>query len=146
MYCLDIKWAQEGSIKTFQSLELKSENVKIEVDGVTVFPARYIHAEFDINAGTFRHFDGAMQYLSEIEYFARRDSDFNYNAKNHTQIKSQSRKLFKLNGPMQVKTWVDLVCHFLAGDPLAYEYFSGAYPRHLNEVLERIRVLPQSPN
>lgn len=143
-YCLDIKWSQKGSIKTFQSLELKSEDVKIKINGETLFPARYVHAEFDINAGTFRHFDGAMQYYSEAEYFARRDSDFNYNAKNHAQIKSRSHKLFKLNGPVQVKTWVELVCHYLAGNPLTFEYFSGEYPQHVNEALERIRTLQSS--
>lgn len=143
-YCLDIKWSQKGSIKTFQSLELKSEDVKIEINGETFFPARYIHAEFDINAGTFRHFDGAMQYYSEVEYFARRDSDFNYNIKNQAQIKSKSHKLFKINGSIQINTWVELVCHYLAGNPLTFEYFSGAYPRHVNKALERIRALQSS--
>jgi hypothetical protein len=141
-YCLDIKWSQEGPIKTFQALELKSEDVKMEIEGKVFFPARYIHAEFDINANTFRHFDGAMQYYSEAEYFPRRDSDFNYNAKNQAQIKSRSRKLFKLNGPVQVQTWVELCCHYLAGNPLTFEYFSGAYPQHVIEALEKIRALP----
>jgi hypothetical protein len=143
-YCLDIKWSQEGSIKTFQALELKSEDVQLEVGRENFFPARYIHAEFDINAGTFRHFDGAMQYYSKSEYFARRDSDFNYNVKHHAQIKSRSRKLFKLNGPVRVSVWVELCCHFLAGNPLTFEYFSGSYPEHVNEALEKIRALPQS--
>lgn len=141
-YCLDIKWSQEGPIKTFQALELKSEDVKMEMDGKVFFPARYIHAEFDIGANTFRHFDGAMQYYSEEEYFLRRDSDFNYNSKNHAQIKSRSRKLFKLNGPVKVQTWVELCCHYLAGNPLTFEYFSGAYPQYVIEGLERIRARP----
>lgn len=144
VFCLDIKWSQEGSIKTFQALEIKSEEVQLEVGGETIFPARYIHAEFDINSGTFRHFDGAMQYYSESEYLARRDSDFNYNVKHHAQIKSRSRKLFKLNGPIQVQTWVELCCHFLASNPLAFEYFSGSYPEHVSEALEKIRALPRS--
>lgn len=141
-YCLDIKWSQDGPIKTFQALEMKSEDVKMEMQGNVFFPARYIHAEFDIDANTFRHFDGAMQYYSEEEYFLRRDSDFNYNAKNHAQIKSRSRKLFKLNGPLQVQTWVELCCHYLAGNPLTFEYFSGAYPQYVIDALERIRALP----
>jgi hypothetical protein len=143
-YCLDIKWSRQGSIKTFQALELKSEDIKLEIMGKVFFPARYIHAEFDINAGTFRHFDGAMQYYSEEEYFLRRDSDFNYNAKNHAQIKAQSRKLFKLNGAVQVHAWVELCCHYFAGSPLAFEYFSGAYPQHVSEALERIRARSSS--
>jgi hypothetical protein len=143
-YCLDIKWSQEGEIKTFQALELKSEEVQLKIGEETFFPARYIHAEFDISSGTFRHFDGAMQYYSASEYSARKDSDFNYNIKHHAQIKSRSRKLFKLNGPVQVKTWVELCCHFLAGNPLTFEYFSGSHPTHISEALDKIRALPQS--
>lgn len=142
-HCLDIKWSHEGSIKTFQALELKSEGVQLEFEGQKFFPARYIHAEFDINAGTFRHFDGAMQYYSESEYFACRDSDFNYNVKHRVHIKSRSRKLFKLNGPVGVDAWVELCCHFFTGNPLAFEYFSGTCPEHVNEALERIRSLPR---
>lgn len=144
-YCLDIKWSQEESIKTFQALELKSEEVQLEIGEEKFFPARYIHAEFDIDAGTFRHFDGAIQYYSELEYFARRDSDFNYNFKHQAQIKSRSRKLFKLNGPVSVDAWVELCCHFLSGNPLTFEYFSGAYPAHVDQALEKIRALRRQP-
>lgn len=143
-YCVDIKWSQEGAIKTFQALELKSEEVYLNIEGKKFFPARYIHAEFDINTSEFRHFDGAMQYYSESEYFARRDSDFNYNIKHHAQIKSRSRKLFKLNGSVQITDWVEFCCHFFAGNPLMFEYFSGSYPNHVNDALERIRLVRQS--
>lgn len=143
-YCLDIKWSQEGSIKTFQALELKSEQVRMKIGEEEFFPARYIHAEFDISAGMFRHFDGAMQYYSASEYSARRDADFNYNIKHRAQIKSRSRKLFKLNGPVKVETWVELCCQFFAGNPLTFEYFSGSYPAHVNDALEKIRAIPHS--
>ena len=110
-YCLDIRWDQEGSIKTFQALELKAENVTVEVNGEQFHPARYLHAEYDTTTRTFRHFDGAVQLYKSDEYLVRRDSDFNYNLKSVAQIKARSKKLFKLNGALQVDEWVELCCH-----------------------------------
>jgi hypothetical protein len=67
-YCLDVKWSRDGSIKTFQALELKDETVKMDINGEDFHPARYVHAEFDMTTGVLRHFDGAMQYYSQPEY------------------------------------------------------------------------------
>ncbi|ASU39432.1 hypothetical protein hmeg3_14795 [Herbaspirillum sp. meg3] len=137
-YCLDIKWSQEGNIKTFQALEMKIESYRLKRHDNKVYPARYLHAEFDIQQGTFRHFDGAMQYFTKDEYLLRRDSDFNYNAKSLSQIKTQSEKLFKINGEIERDEWSELCCHFFAGNPLIIEYFTGSYPQHTIETLERI--------
>jgi hypothetical protein len=138
-YSLDIKWTEAGNIKTFQALEFKSEAITMSLDGSTYFPARYIHAEYDIAIGSFRHFDGALQLYTKDEYFQRRDSDFNHNAKHPLHLKARSNKLFKLNGTITVSQWVELCCHFLAGNPLAIEYFSGHYPPQVNEALLKLQ-------
>lgn len=138
-HCLDIKWSQEKNIKTFQALELKSNKTFLIIESEKVFPARYIHAEFDLDSGSFRHFDGAVQYYSESEYMQRREADFNYNAKTQAQIKSRSKKLFKLNGRIETKIWVELCCHFFTGNPLTFEYYTGSYPIYVQEALSRIR-------
>lgn len=138
-HCLDIKWSELNGIKSFQALEMKTEDIRIEVEGQHYFPARYLHAEFDLATNCFRHFDGAIQLFTEDEYFQRRDSDFNMTMKNPTHIKARSNKLFKINGPLKTKDWVDLCCHVYTANPLIFEYFSGEYPKHVNETLERIR-------
>lgn len=139
-YCLDIKWADAPGIKAFQALELKTSDVLVERDGVRLYPARYLHAEFDLTAGTFRHFDGAIQWLTEDEYLQRRDSDLNFNTKGLVHIKARSKKVFKLSGPVPTETWVELCCHFLAGNPLTFEYFTGSYPAHVSAFLEHYRA------
>lgn len=139
-YCLDLKWDQKDEIKTFQALEIKSEKTYLFIDNEKYFPARYIHAEFDLAERRFRHFDGAIQYYSEQEYIQRRDSDFNYNAKHREHIKAPSKKLFKLNGWIDVETWAEFCCQFLAGNPLIHEYFTGKYPNHISEALEKYRA------
>jgi hypothetical protein len=142
-HCLDIKWATKDGIKTFQAQEIKSEAICLSLHGETFFPVRYLHAEFDTRSGFFRHFDGAMQYFTEAEYRARRDSDFNYNAKNDHKIKARSKKLFKLNGDIKTEEWSNLCSHFFTGNPLMFEYFNGTYPSHIIETLARIEAAKQ---
>lgn len=138
-YCLDIKWSESDGIKSFQALEMKTEDIRIEVGGRQYFPARYLHAEFDLSANCFRHFDGAIQLFTEEEYFQRRDSDFNMTIKNPAHIKARSSKVFKINGPLNTESWVEFCCHFYTANPLTFEYFSGGYPKHVTEILEKVR-------
>lgn len=138
-YCLDIKWSELDGIKSFQALEIKTEDIWIEIEGRRYFPARYLHAEFDLAANCFRHFDGAIQLFTEEEYFHRRDSDFNMTMKNPTHIKARSGKIFKINGPLKTEHWVEFCCHFYTANPLTFEYFSGEYPKRVTKILERIR-------
>ncbi|WP_460099331.1 hypothetical protein [Pseudomonas sp. H3_C08] len=140
-YCLDIKWSESNGIKSFQALEMKTENIRIEVEGQYYFPARYLHAEFDLAANCFRHFDGAIQLFTEEEYFQRRDSDFNMTMKNSAHIKARSSKLFKINGSLKTEDWVNFCCQFYTANPLTFEYFNGEYPKHVTESLERIRQM-----
>lgn len=137
-YCLDFKWSQEGLIKTFQALEFKTEQSYLIFDGKKFFPARYVHAEFDLDSGTFRHFDGAVQCYTEDEYAQRRDSDFNYNMKSQARVKARSKKLFKFNGKLRTEHWVEFCSHFFTGNPLAFEYFTGGYPEHVTDAIGKL--------
>jgi len=139
-YSLDIKWSTKGDIKTFQALEFKQPDILIELDGVAYHPVRYVHAEYDLTNECFRHFDGAVHHYLPDEYFHRRDMDFNVDNKSKSAYKAVSVKLFKFNGTFSADFWVELSCHFLTGNPLVFEYFSGSYPTHVVEALERIRA------
>jgi hypothetical protein len=120
---------------------MKTENVQIERSGRRYFPARYLHAEFDLSANCFRHFDGAIQLFTEEEYLQRRESDFNMTMKNPAHVKARSTKVFKINGRLDTRKWVEFCSHFFAANPLIFEYFSGVYPKHITEALERIRMV-----
>ncbi|MDL2314796.1 hypothetical protein LJC16_00875 [Bacteroidales bacterium OttesenSCG-928-C19] len=138
-YSLDIKWITKENIKTFQSEEFKTDKIKIKRNNTIFYPVRYIHAEYDLDKGYFRHFDGAIHFYTETEYFNRRDSDFNYNNKNTNQIKTDSQKLFKMNGKIDICKWIDFSSHFYHGNPLVFEYFEGKYPQQIEEMLEKVR-------
>jgi hypothetical protein len=139
VYSLDIKWSTKDKIKAFQAEEFKTDDVKILKDNIEYYPVRYIHAEFDLEKGCFRHFDGAIHFYTADEYYSRRTSDFNYNSKNSNHIKTHSQKLFKLNGQVSVETWIELTSHFFTGNPLVFEYFEGEYPEHIKDVIEKLR-------
>ncbi len=122
-----------------KALEVKTSDIQISVDNQRYYPARYLHAEFDLTTGVFRHFDGAIQLFTEEEYFHRRDSDFNITFKNKEHIKARSMKVFKLNGALTVDSWVELCCHFFTTNPLTFEYFTGTYPAHIADIVEKVR-------
>lgn len=139
-YSLDIKWETKGKIKIFQAEEFKTDKKKIHKDGQEFFPVRYIHAEFDMEKNSFRHFDGAVHFYNSNEYYNRRESDFNYNSKNNFKIKTASEKLFKMNGNISTATWIEFTSHFLTGNPLVFEYFEGKYPVHVSEYLVALQI------
>jgi len=137
-YSLDIKWASKDGIKIFQAEEFKTEDRKIGKNGNEYYPVKYLHAEFDTNTGTFRHFDGAIHFYTEEEYYQRRDSDFNYNSKNRSQLKTLSQKLFKVNGQVTIDDWIELTSHYLTGNPLVFEYFEGKLPERITEMINKM--------
>lgn len=138
-YSLDIKWNSKNDIKVFQAEEFKEASSKIQKNGKEYFPVKYIHAEFDTSTNKFRHFDGAIHFYTESEYYQRRESDFNYNNKSNNQLKTVSQKLFKINGEIEVLDWVDLTSHYLTGNPLVQEYFEGKMSDDLIDTVEKLR-------
>lgn len=138
-HSLNAVWNTKEGVKSFQAEEFKSEDVKIQIDGQYFYPARYIHAEYVLDKKQFRHFDGAVHLYTEDEYYRRRDYDFNYNSKGNGHIKAKSVKIFKMNGTINVDTWVDDCCHFCSGNPLILEYFDGKYPDNISDMVNKLR-------
>ncbi len=145
-YSLDIKWYTKENIQVFQSEEFKIEKVNIELNGINYFPAKYVHSEFDKETGASRHFDGAIHLYTEEEYYQRRDSDFNHDQKGESHIKTKSRKLFKLNGKIEIKDWVNLTSHFMTGNPLIFEYFEGKLPDRIIDTISKLREAKEKEN
>lgn len=139
-YSLDIKWSSKNGIKSFQAEEFKEDSSEIIKNGTKYFPVKYLHAEFDTNSETFRHFDGAIHFYTKDEYYQRREGDFNYNKKNSSQQKAISQKLFKVNGNVLIDDWTELTSHYLSGNPLIFEYFEGKLPEYILDTLEKIKT------
>lgn len=138
-YALDIYWCSYENIKVFQALEFKQSNIIIKIQGNSYFPMRYVHAEYDLDKGVFRHFDGAIQFYTEAEYYERRDNNFNSKTKGEYQVKSQYKKLFKINNDFSVDYWIKFTSHFFAKNPLILEYFEGKEPDYLVPYIEAFK-------
>lgn len=144
-HMLDIKWATAWSdkdnqvVKSFYAEEFKTIDESISIDGLDYFPAKYIHAEFLLSSGHFKHFDGAIHFYTYDEYTGRVEADLNYNAKRDFQIKARSKKLFRIDGVIDIDTWVNFTCHFFTGDPLIQEYFEGKMPDRIQEILTALK-------
>ncbi|USE84571.1 hypothetical protein [Acinetobacter tibetensis] len=134
-YSLDMKWSTKGNIKTFQLSEFKDESVTIAVEGQIRHPVRYIHAEYNLDTNSFQHFDGAIHFYNKNHYLEKRDSDLNYESKYGANFKAKSKKLFRLDGVITVEQWSNLTTHFLHGNPLIIEYFTGDYPQYVKKIL-----------
>lgn len=137
-YSLDIKWTSKNGIKVFQAEEFKTDKSRIVRNGNEYYPVKYLHAEFEKQLGIFRHFDGAIHLYTKEEYYQRRDNDLNYNSKNSMHLKTLSQKLFKINGQVTIDEWIELVSHYLQGDPLIFEYFEGKLPDNILEINEKL--------
>ncbi|MCY9877333.1 hypothetical protein OTK59_12280 [Vibrio natriegens] len=136
---LDTQWTTKGSIKTFQALEFKSKRVTVSIDGVEKYPARYIHAEYDLDKSAITHCDGAIQYFTEDEYESRVHAGFNHDKKSDQQVKGAYQKIFKVNGCLDTAIWVELVSNFFGGDPLIIEYLTGELPMKTQIAIENMR-------
>ena len=145
-YALDICWNTKDNIKSFQALEFKGNDATIIFKGQEFHPVRYIHAEYDLVKGEFRHFDGAIQYHTDEEYRVRKDSNFRHNIKDDSKVKPRSVKAFKFNGSISTEMWAEFSSHFFASNPLIHEYYSGAYPTHLTDTLHKIRANREQKN
>lgn len=144
-YSLDIYWytknEQNRKIKVFQSEEFKIDDKKVKIDSIEYYPVRYVHAEYDIEKKCFRHFDGAIHFYLRNEYFQRRDSDLNFNQKSDYQIKTLSKKLFKINGEITIDDWIELCSQFMTENPLVFEYFEGHYPANIQDMLKKLNKI-----
>ena len=122
--------------------EIKNSETKTYYKNKEYYPVRYIHAEYDLISKSFRHFDGALQLLTEKEYYQLFTENV-YETKNQKLIKAKSLKLFKINGQINIDLWQDFCCHFLSGNPLIHEYFTGKLPDNIEDAI--IKLTKPSP-
>lgn len=48
-------------------------------------------------------------------------------------------KRVRMAAALRTKDWVEFCCHFYTANPLTFECFSGEYPKHVTNTLQRIR-------
>ncbi|MCZ6404510.1 hypothetical protein O4N82_22610 [Vibrio parahaemolyticus] len=140
-YSIEVKWDTNGNKKTFQLIEFREETMVVETGVGKLHPAKYLHAEFDLNKNVFTHFDGAIQLFDTQEYFQVRDCFFTNSRSAENQVKGKYHKLFKINDMLPIGDWAEFVGLFCSHNPLIYEYFTGELPEFMKNKLEKVRSI-----
>jgi hypothetical protein len=111
-------WYGQDEARSFECEELQDLPAEAISDGV--FGCRFIHSRLDPKTGTPVHLDGAVRMYEE-EAMVRRLDQTLHQAGRH----SQYTKLWRIDGPLAVMDWKELVTHYYRDNRLVGEYFGG---------------------
>lgn len=124
----DFFWSCRDGIKTLQIEEVSNAQYIFGPYNLN----RYVHTEREIGQGILRHFDGAVKVYRREDYAARVNAHLPSVTRSFTKP-----KLFRIDGNIDVQTWIDLTCLFMKGNEMVVEYFNPEEFRRLFEL--RIR-------
>lgn len=118
----EVMWSERHDVnkgehfKTVQMEELRPASKRGEI-----VANRYIHSQWDCNSGVFTHLDGAVRGHAPDQYDVRLATDIKKAGKSARVYE----KLFRIDAPLDVKTWSTLVAKFFDNNELAIEYLGG---------------------
>ncbi|GFE72035.1 hypothetical protein [Chroococcus sp. FPU101] len=98
----------------FEVLEIS--NIKISFE--SYYFNKYVHSERDINQKILRHVDGAVKIYLKAHYEQRQHSSL----PNHDSYKKI--KLWRIDGDIDIKVWIELISLFFKGNEMILEYFN----------------------
>jgi len=115
-----VMWTRKVREKTVQIEELVPANSS-RCNTTDRVLNRYVHSIWRMDQTAFTHVDGAIRAYSKDCYGLRLGSDL----RNYPGKASAYRKLFRIDGPLDVGEWSDLVSMFFFGNELVVEYLEA---------------------
>lgn len=111
-------WYLQNDIRTFECEELRD----IPSFGVAHdrFGCRFVHSMLDPSSAAPVHLDGAIRMHNEESMITRLETDIS-RAGRH----SNYTKLWRVDGPLDVPVWKELIAHYYRDNHLVGEYFGG---------------------
>jgi len=103
------------SVKTFEAEEISDLDYSFEH---YIFN-KYVHSERNIKEHKTFHLDGSVKVYFQNDYENRFDSNLPKEFKCHKKI-----KLWRLDGEIDIKDWIDLISVFYKGNEMIIEYFN----------------------
>jgi len=126
------KTNEAESIKTLEIEELSSPANPYEHWQIN----RYIHAQRDMSNRIFRHLDGAAKVYAEDSYRARLSQPMPKNMRPAHYV-----KLFRIDGIIDLESWLSLVSMFYKGNEMVIEYFDPElFNKEIRPFRERMYV------
>lgn len=107
-------WTLKNNIKTVQIEEISNFSNKYDY----LYLNKYVHSERDIERKKLIHFDGAVKAYLNQNYEKRFNTDLKGDSKSHRKI-----KLFRIDGNVELKWWIDLITNFYKRNEMIIEYF-----------------------
>lgn len=121
-------WSFRDGIKTLQIEELSNIGYLFE----HYYFNKYVHSERDINKKILQHLDGAIKVYLKDDYAKRFETRMPNESKSYKKI-----KLFRIDGDIDVDSWLHLISFFYKGNEMIIEYFN---PEEFKELFEeRVR-------
>ena len=110
---LEVMWSARDGVKTMQTEEL------VRRDATSYF-TRYAHARWDTRSEHFIHFDGAVRVYDKAGYSERQSRGL----RGGRDLTSNYVKLFRIDCPLGIGEWTELLVGFFRGNELMAEYLS----------------------
>jgi hypothetical protein len=129
-------WKINKNLREFELEELRESEAPTLQD---FYGCRYIHSIYDTDKSTFVHFDGAIRGYDSDLYFERIDQKMTEFGR-----RSQYKKLFRMDGKIEINVWKSLITHYMQSNPLIYEYFNAEKPKsELEKPIENITLMEE---
>ncbi|RED44150.1 hypothetical protein [Seonamhaeicola aphaedonensis] len=129
-------WKDNENLKEFELEELRENDAPTMDD---FFGCRYMHSIYDTTKSTFVHFDGAIRGYNSDLYFERIDQNMTDFGR-----RSEYKKLFRIDGKLELSNWKSLITNYMQDNPLIYEYFDIKKPEsELNKKQEPKTLIQQ---
>jgi hypothetical protein len=118
-------WHRQNEITTFECEEIR--DIPSFGLGNESFGCRYVHSMLDVTTSIPIHIDGAIRLYDEISMINRMEYDISKNGKN-----TQYKKLWRIDGTINVSLWKELLTHYFRDNHLVGEYLGGRDSNEIN--------------
>lgn len=148
---VEFYWNSRKDIKIFECEEITNDMLD---KNKVIFRNRYVHSIIKIDEEKPFHLDGAIIEYDVKAYMYRIDKKITDKVDNNVQYK----KLWRLDGKIEVDLWKDLISSFYYENKLVGEYFGGEdlklstkyvykeYSNSLDSLIAHIRFLNNKDN
>lgn len=118
---------------------LNQENSDFQIEEITqdekdsYYINRFVHSEFDIKNKKIKHFDGELLYYKKNVYSQR----LWYTLEKNKKVNENKKKIFRIDGQIDVQKWKELILHFFVNNEMILEYFDiDAYKEEYKDILD----------
>ena len=118
---VQVMWSKKGLQKKVEIEELVPVDSS-QYTGTDKITNRYVHSIWGTDLHAFTHADGALRSYSKGSYPLRLRSDL----RKYPVKAGAYKKLFRVDGLLDLTRWAELACRFFSGNELVLEYIEQA--------------------